>query len=285
MRGLKLLLFGAFALLLSVKPAHAAQSYDNCVGFITSLPAVITTQGTWCLKQDLTTAITSGDAISINTNNVTIDCNDFKLGGLAAGVGTSAVGVYALNRQNATLRRCNIRGFWLGLQFQGSGGGHLVENSRFDGNTFAGIVMNGDGSTIRDNFIYSTGGSTYTGALISWTEAITSTGDSDIINNTIWGMTPMTTRNDTIAITVGDNSNGVVAGNRVRGLAGTSNVAIRLYGTASHVRLTDNSLDANFWAVTCDSSGGGVLKDNIFSGGGSGADANCLDAGGNFTVP
>src|SRR4249920_3466180 len=82
--------------------AHAAQSYDNCTGFITSLPAVITTQGTWCLKQDLATTVTSGSAITINTNNVTIDCNDFKLGGLGAGLATLANGIYSLNRVNAT---------------------------------------------------------------------------------------------------------------------------------------------------------------------------------------
>ena len=72
------------------RAAHAAQSYDNCTGFITSVPAVISTQGTWCLKQDLATAIASGNAISVNANNVTLDCNDFKLGGLAAGAGTVA---------------------------------------------------------------------------------------------------------------------------------------------------------------------------------------------------
>src|SRR4249920_1444376 len=82
--------------------AHAAQSYDNCTGFITSLPATISTQGTWCLKQDLATAVTTGSAILINTNNVTIDCNDFKLGGLGAGLATLANGIYSLNRVNAT---------------------------------------------------------------------------------------------------------------------------------------------------------------------------------------
>src|SRR4029078_12340445 len=82
------------------RSAHAAESYDNCSGFITSLPAVISTQGTWCFKQDLATAITSGNAISINTNNVTLDCNDFKLGGLAAGAGTMTYGVAATSRVN-----------------------------------------------------------------------------------------------------------------------------------------------------------------------------------------
>src|SRR5690606_14995164 len=70
--------------LASVLPARAADDYDACAGFIDSVPATITSQGVWCLRKDLSTAIASGSAITIATNNVTIDCNGFKLGGLAA---------------------------------------------------------------------------------------------------------------------------------------------------------------------------------------------------------
>src|SRR4249919_615558 len=104
------------ALLVAPRAAHA-ETYNTCTGFITSVPTVITTQGTWCLKQDLTTALTIGVAITINTNNVTIDCNDFKLGGLAAGVGSQVHGIYAANRSNLTVRHCNIRGFYNGVYF------------------------------------------------------------------------------------------------------------------------------------------------------------------------
>src|SRR4249920_3461142 len=83
------MLFGA------PRAAHAAESYDNCTGYINSLPAVISTGGIWCLKHDLSTAI-DGDAIHINgTNDITIDCNNFKIGGLAAGIGTNATGIWA----------------------------------------------------------------------------------------------------------------------------------------------------------------------------------------------
>src|SRR6185369_16529682 len=88
----KLILVTLVLFLTVPRLASAAESYDNCTGFITSLPAVVTTQGTWCLKQDLATAITSGNAITINTGNVTIDCNDFKLGGMSAGLATQAIG-------------------------------------------------------------------------------------------------------------------------------------------------------------------------------------------------
>src|SRR6187402_2679224 len=51
----------AFALALSAAApgtALAAHSYDGCKYTITTLPAVLTTQGTWCLKGDLATGIT-----------------------------------------------------------------------------------------------------------------------------------------------------------------------------------------------------------------------------------
>src|SRR5690606_30008425 len=80
LRILSIVLLGL--LWLAPAPATAADSFDSCTGYIDSLPATISSQGVWCLRGHLSTGISSGDAISINTNNVTIDCNDFKLGGL-----------------------------------------------------------------------------------------------------------------------------------------------------------------------------------------------------------
>lgn len=65
----------------AASPALAAESYDGCVGFIDAVPAVITTQGTWCLRKDIATSMSGINAIEIQVSNVTIDCNGFKLGG------------------------------------------------------------------------------------------------------------------------------------------------------------------------------------------------------------
>src|SRR5688500_7900792 len=94
------LTFVAGLLALAPGASRAAESYDNCTGFIDSLPAVITKQGTWCMRKDLSTAIDTGNAITVATNNVTIDCNDFKIGGLAAGVDTLAHGIVAADRKS-----------------------------------------------------------------------------------------------------------------------------------------------------------------------------------------
>src|SRR6266542_1190224 len=100
------------AFVLGAAPARAETV--NCTA-ITALPAVITVQGVYCFTGDLATAITSGIAIDIQTNNVVLDLNGFKLGGLAAGPGTTANGIHALNRQNITIKNGTIRGFLEGI--------------------------------------------------------------------------------------------------------------------------------------------------------------------------
>src|SRR5690554_5554987 len=77
---------------------------------IDSIPAVISSQGVYCLKKHVSGALASGAAISVNTNNVTIDCNEFKIGNLAAGPATQATGISASGRNNVTVRNCGIRG-------------------------------------------------------------------------------------------------------------------------------------------------------------------------------
>ena len=107
-----------FALVVSAIPTQAETV--NCIA-ITSLPAVITVQGIHCFTGDLSTAQTSGNAIDIQTNNVVLDLNGFKLGGLAAGTGTHATGIHALNRQNITIKNGTIRGFSTGITLSNNG--------------------------------------------------------------------------------------------------------------------------------------------------------------------
>ncbi len=155
------MLFASIAMLLLLAPVsrsvHAAQSYDNCNNFIDTVPATISTQGVWCLRKDLSTSIGTGAAITINANNVTIDCNDFKLGGLAAGPSSIAVGISALNRQNATIRHCNVRGFKAGILLN-DGAGHLVEDNRLDNNLAFGIYILGEHNLVQRNRVFDTGG-------------------------------------------------------------------------------------------------------------------------------
>ena len=175
----------AVALLGVVPAAWAAESYDNCTGFIDSLPATVSTQGTWCLRGHRFTSQLSGAAITIGADNITIDCNDFRLSGLGAGAATEAVGISAgASRHNAIVRNCRVQGFKRGVVL--FGGGHVVEDNHLDLNTYNGIYVTGD-SIARGNVVTDTGGrpnEVYADGIIAIGPGV------QVIDNAIRGVSP-----------------------------------------------------------------------------------------------
>jgi len=278
----------ALALLQATPPARA-ETYQTCAGVIESLPATISSQGVWCLRKDLSTALASGNAIEITTNNVTIDCNGFKIGGLAAGTGTMAVGIHAEERLNIGIRNCSVRGFHDGIALEGATttGGHLVEDNRLDQNTAIAIRVQGDGSVVRRNLVRDTGGSTVTGAV----RGVSVEGEVDVLDNTISG----------VAVAVGSggmatglrsdwNQGGSIVGNRIRGLVsdGTSAWGMGFYMNSrvvvagNHVRVFN---DGDVAVLCLNGTANAILKDNVLVSTTNTGVATCIDGGGNFTVP
>jgi len=247
---------------------------------IASLPATITAQGTYCLHGHLATALSVGNAIEIATNNVTIDCNDHKIGGLAAGPGTQAYGIHATGRSNVTIRHCSLRGFKAGINLEG-GGYHVVEDSRFDNNTWVGIRVDGGGSAIRRNVVSDTGG---------WgtgSRGIIAIGGVDVIDNAVGNVFADLDGGNTgvIGIQVADPLGAAVTGNRIRGLVpDTSGTLTGIISIGSGpIDINGNVIQAaagaSDFGVNC-SSGGGTARDNTFLGF-SAADAsvNCVESG------
>lgn len=270
---LSLLLFGT----VFSNCSRAAESYDNCTGFIDSIPATIDSQGTWCLRKDVSTGISSGYGILVLANNVTVDCNNFKVGGLAAGAATSAKGISIPNGFNTTIRNCNIRGFEIGIVSSG-GGGHLIEDNSLDGNTRYGMAIYSAASTVRNNVIRNTGGSTS----IDGATGISTEADIDIINNTINGVTTLAgDESDVRGIESisGVASGGSITGNRVRGLApGGVHPSIGILSVTGTV-IRGNEVQGS------GSAGTGILcfnnsatsRDNVVSGFATGV-ANCMSS-------
>ncbi len=129
---------------------------------ITSAPYTISTQGVYCLNGNLETNLASGNAIIITVNNVVIDLNGHKIGNLAAGPTTTAIGIYANQRQNITVKNGTIRGFERGIWLHDTtpyitSQGHIIEGIRADLNTYIGIEVLGRGNIIRNNIVVSTG--------------------------------------------------------------------------------------------------------------------------------
>ena len=77
-----------------------ASNTDKCIA-LTSAPVTISTPGVYCLTANiiLPNTFTSGIAIAVANDNVTIDLGGNALSDLAAGTGTQAIGVGALGSQ------------------------------------------------------------------------------------------------------------------------------------------------------------------------------------------
>jgi hypothetical protein len=272
--------------LLAPATARAAESYDACTGTIAALPATIGTPGTWCVKQNLATAALSGNAITINANDVTLDCNGFRLDGSAAGPGTNAKGVYANNRSGVTIRNCSIRGFNYGVAVLGTGVGNLVERNRVSASTYNGIRVEGDGSLVRDNQVTSTGGSTVTPhAFGIFTRYIV-----DVLDNTVSGVAGTSGQpGAAIGIYTYSNTGGTVGNNRVSGVLRTGTTATKgIYNyLASRVVVQRNTVAGDGTAgsvgLSCTNSTSRA-KDNAVGGFATGI-SGCGDAGRNDVTP
>jgi len=273
------------ALLTAPRAAQAAESFDNCAGTIASLPAVISTPGTWCLNQNLSTSITSGNAIAITTNDVTLNCNDFAISGLNAGAGTIAYGVAATNRLNVTVQHCTIRGFYFGVSLSG-GSGHTVEDNRFDGNTYVGMRVDGIRSAVQRNLVIDTGSST----VVANAFGISTNGSVDIVDNSVSGVIARAGGGGYVyGIITATNTSGSIRGNRVRELLKDGSGVV--YGiwnnTSGRIILRNNDLLANGAAGTtgirCANSTGSA-SDNMINGFVSGM-PGCSNDGGNVISP
>lgn len=229
----------AVAGLACILTANAARAeVHDCIE-IASVPAVISVQGVHCLKQDLQTAITSSAAITVATNNVTIEMNGFKLGGLGGGDSSSADGIYAANRLNITIRNGTIRGFLNGIYLAGSGdflanSGHLIERMRIERPRAGGVVVGGTRSTIRDNFILDVG-STLTGV----TFGIATVGGAGhaIIGNSIAGVAASAA---STGIYTSTTTAPLIRGNQVRDVTGGTSRGIQVHSTTSRAVVQDN---------------------------------------------
>ena len=272
-------LLGVAGAMAAGVPVRAAESYASCDGFIDSLPAVVSSQGVWCLRRDLSSGQSSGTLITVSGNNITIDCNGFKLGGLAAGAGTATYGIHANFRQNTTVRRCNVRGFLVGIALPG-GAGQVVEDNRLDGNTGIGIWVESDQGTIRRNLVVDTGGGTH------WaTErrtAIYASGTTDVQDNTVTGVTPSAVQDaGATGILL---ANGFAGGNRISGVVSSlSSEAFLAQGDAGSVIEGNHASGITATAVRCTATNV-ILRGNTFVGVPNDR-IGCIDGGGNVHRP
>jgi parallel beta-helix repeat protein len=175
-------------ILFSLSLSTAAQAETTICTQITS-SYTISAPGIYCLSGSI-----SG-SIQINASDVEFDLNGHALDGL----NSTGTGIYAVNRNNITVRNGTIRGFQTGVQIDGKGSGHLFEHLRVMDNGGIGISMNGSGSIVRNNAFLRNGGNPGAGA--RWAIRAVGTGvhvhDNEVVDTGV-GITP----NEVVGINV-----------------------------------------------------------------------------------
>jgi hypothetical protein len=167
--------------LVSIFATSVQAETINCTP-ITSVPVTITAQGLYCLTGNVATSQTTGNAITINANNVTLDLNGWKVGGQGAGLGTQAYGIVS-NANNVTIKNGIVRGFYWGIDLTGNGA--VVQDLLVDSNIYVGITADGLGALVEHNQVVNTGSDAIFAAF-----AIDAEGQNATINNnTVVGLT------------------------------------------------------------------------------------------------
>jgi hypothetical protein len=255
---------------LAAAPAAHAETFSTCTQFINTLPATLSSTGVYCLAKDVATAVTTGAAITVAANNVTLDCNGYKIGGIGAGPATEAIGILVDggaglgSRGNFLLRNCSVRGFHTGLWVR-SAPSLVVEDNRFEQSRSSAVqLVYPPGFVLRRNLITDTGGPGVHHAVIA-------SGDGgDIVDNII--RNTFSSDNLSVAGIEGGNCRGCnVTGNRVLGLAGASATGMRFAASGIHaaeLRIVGNTV------TRLDGTGihgygiqaNGLCKDNTISG-------------------
>jgi hypothetical protein len=118
-------LFARFLLAAGLMLLSVASYGQTIIG---SVPYTISNPGNYVLNTDLPYAGT-GTAITVNSNNVTIDFQGYQLKSSAPSSGVTITGIALTNVNNVTIKNGRLSAFVVGINIQG-GIGHVVEKMR-----------------------------------------------------------------------------------------------------------------------------------------------------------
>jgi hypothetical protein len=152
LRPLVLILLAGF-----VSSAHAATK------LIAKVPFTISVPWQYAFAKNLSyTGI--GNAITINTDDVSIDLRGFTLQGKTVNaIANDTRGIFADGKNHLTIRNGTIRGFARGVIVDGidTNFGDLVEDLTVLESTYIGIQVGGSDSIVRRNRVRGVGGATF----------------------------------------------------------------------------------------------------------------------------
>jgi uncharacterized repeat protein (TIGR01451 family) len=230
---------------------------------IVTVPFTISNSGSYCLATNLTTNQASGAAITIDADGVLLDLKGFTIDGSAAGNGTQAYGVHASDHSDITVRGGSVRGFLAGVQLDDStnaAAGLVVRNMRLDENRLAGIWAEGRGTTLLNNLVLQTGGTTALGPDADAYGIMVRGDAARVLNNDVVSVAE-TNNGQAAAIELREAWGSVVERNRVSNAATSDTTGIRIT-TGYDVLVIQNRL-ANLGTAMSYFSGLGKYQGNL----------------------
>jgi len=131
---------------LSLLPLATTNAWETASGIggnpIASLPFSVSAPGRYFLVTNLTYALTTGPAITINADEVILDLNGASLHG--PGVSNSAIGVLVQGRHSVTIQNGDIDSFGLaGIELLASSAQNIVDNVRLNADQTGVLVVSG----------------------------------------------------------------------------------------------------------------------------------------------
>ncbi len=139
-----------FAIAAGFVALMAVQSAFACTP-ITAVPYTISAPGKYCVTGNLTVAA-AGSAITINTDNVTLDFGGYELSGVGI-MGGSNNGITLVNRNNIVIRNGSLRAFDAGV-YSVTGLNVTVEDMSISSVGSGISTINGSHYSFRSNRIF-----------------------------------------------------------------------------------------------------------------------------------
>ena len=154
---------------------------------ITSLPYTITATGAYVLNGNLSSSQTSGNLITVNASNVTIDFQGHFISGAVGNTSQTTTGIYASERSNLTIKNGTIAHCKYGVDIEGNDTAttnsvnHQIDNLRVTYCSYVGIfIAYGPGSRISNCQVSQTG---YSGTSSAY--GIIVYGASTVVQNNV----------------------------------------------------------------------------------------------------
>lgn len=152
--------FAAVAcLLFAAVPLGSRAETTQCT-VISALPATLSAAGIYCITQDLVLAGSTGNAVTIAADSVTLDLNGHALRS-KAGANTATTGVGLSGHKYFTITDGTIAGFGNGIDVQSPSSGPrslggLIADVKVQRSVALGISVDCDGCVVRDNLVTDT---------------------------------------------------------------------------------------------------------------------------------